>query len=987
MSDNEEEKIIKNLHKNENLYEQDEQKKKKENPKQQYSNKYNKTYNYKKNENNEDEEEEEDEEEIDKKEEKGEKEEYIKDKSNYKANNYKEEKKSKMINKEKSIGKVKKSEDIIPHFMKHNEDSKRRYSLFENFSKRQKYFKSEYKLKYLDVNKEKMWRIMDKYLPRDQNFIQESILKHVEYTLGKNHFEINNEYLYYGTSLSIRDRLLEQWNDTELFISINNPKKIYYMSIEFLLGRLLQNALVCLDLEKKYKDALFDLGIKIEELYEEEYDPALGNGGLGRLAACYIDSLCTLNYPAYGYGIRYDYGIFKQVIENCEQKEFPDYWLAKGNPWEIMRVDTKYKIRFYGYCKDIMINGKKVRKWAGGEEILAIAYDTAIPGYQTYNCNTLRLWKSFPSEEFDFDMFNKGEFNSSVSDKNSANFITSVLYPNDNSLSGKELRLKQEYFFCSATIQDIIYKFKKYKYPWKDFPKYNCIQLNDTHPALAIAELLRILIDEYYLDYKDAFNIVKKSFNYTNHTVLPEALEKWGVDIFRKILPRHLELIYLMNYVFLEEIKVKYPNDNNKLSKLSIIEESTPKQIRMANLCIIASNKINGVAKIHSNLIRKNLFNDFYELWPDKFTNVTNGVTPRRWIHCAFPELSKLLTEYNEGKSDWLGELDLLMDLPKKLELNGQEKEFIKKYKNAKLSAKLKLKKFVKKNCGINIDENFMFDVMVKRIHEYKRQFLNCLYCIYKYLTIKKMTLEEKKKLNKRVTFFGGKSAPGYVLAKNIIKLINMVGKTINNDKDVSPFFKVIFLPDYKVSTAQIIIPAADISQHISTAGMEASGTSCMKFVMTGSIILGTRDGANIEIGEEIGEDNIFFFGKKVEQVGKIREELKNGKRNYIDPKLQECFDAIYKNKFGDTSFMHDYLNGLANGGDYYCTCHDFEDYVKAQEKVDKEYQNKEKWTKKCIQNICNMGFFSSDRCVQNYANNIWKITPIEVPRPTFNDE
>jgi starch phosphorylase len=521
-------------------------------------------------------------------------------------------------------------------------------------------------------------------------------------------------------------------------------------------------------------------------------------------------------------------------------------------------------------------------------------------------------------------MFNKGEFYSSINDKNSASFITSVLYPNDNSLSGRELRLKQEYFFCSATIQDIIHKFQKYKYTWKDFPKFNCIQLNDTHPALAITELLRILIDEYYLDYREAFSIVQKSFNYTNHTVLPEALEKWGVDIFRKILPRHLELIFLINYIFLEDTKAKFPKDGNKLSRLSIIEESTPKQIRMANLCIIGSTKVNGVAKIHSNLLRKYLFKDFYELWPEKFTNVTNGVTPRRWVHCAFPELSKLLTEYNDGSPEWLGELDLLIDLPKKLRQNGQEKEFIKKYKNAKLAAKLRLKQFVKKNCKINIDENFMFDVMVKRIHEYKRQFLNCLYCIYKYLTIKKMSLEDKKKLTKRVTFFGGKAAPGYVLAKNIIKLINMVGNTINNDKDVSPFFKVIFLPDYKVSSAQIIIPAADISQHISTAGTEASGTSCMKFVMTGSIILGTRDGANIEIGEEIGDDNIFFFGKTVDEVSKIREELKNGKKNYVDSKLEECFEAIYKNKFGDTSFMHDYLYGLSNGGDYYCTCHDF---------------------------------------------------------------
>ena len=842
--------------------------------------------------------------------------------------------------------------------------------------------KKESKPSFYEINKEKLNLLIPKLFPKDKTSIQKSILSHIEHTLGSSKYDIKNSSLFFSTSSTIKNILLSRMKTTEEFITKKGAKKIHYMSIEFLLGRLLQNSLVCLELENNYKEALFDLGVKLEELYDEEKDPALGNGGLGRLAACYMDSLSTMNYPGYGYGIRYDYGIFRQVIQNFEQKELPDYWLKNGNPWESINLDTKYTIRFYGYCRDSIVNGKKYRKWCGGDEILAIPYDIPIPGFKTYNCNALRLWKSFPIEEFNFDMFNKGDFSSSINDKNSANYITSVLYPNDNSLNGRELRLKQEYFFCSATIQDIIKKYKKLKLPWKDFHKYNCIQLNDTHPTLAIIELLRILMDEYYLDYKDAFKIVKKSFNYTNHTVLPEALEKWGADIFKKILPRHLELIYLVNFVFLEKIKIKYPNNNEKLSKLSIIEESNPKQIRMANLCIISSNKVNGVAKIHSNLIRKKLFNDFYELSPKKFTNVTNGVTPRRWIHCSFPELSNLLTEYNDNKNDWLGELDILMDLPDKLTKSSKKKEFMEKYKKAKLCAKLRLKNYVKKYCDIDIDEHFMFDIMVKRIHEYKRQFLNCLYCVYKYLSIKKMTMEEKMKLNKRVTFFGGKSAPGYILAKNIIKLINIIANKINNDEEVNPYFKMIFIPDYKVSTAEIIIPAADISQHISTAGTEASGTSCMKFVMTGSIILGTSDGANIEIAEEIGENNIFLFGKKVDEVAQIREELKNGKRNYISDNLKECFDALYLNKFGDTNFIHDYLNGLQNGGDYYCTCHDFEEYIKIQEKVDKEYQDKEKWDNICFENICHMGFFSSDRCVQNYANDIWKIKPIEVPKP-----
>ena len=532
----------------------------------------------------------------------------------------------------------------------------------------------ETKSNFFEKNKEKLKLLIPQILPKDKTSIQKSILNHMEHSLGTLNLDIKNDKLFYSTSLSVKNILQSRMNSTEEYIIKNNPKKIHYMSIEFLLGRLLQNSLVCLELEQNYKDALFDLGVKLEELYDEEKDPALGNGGLGRLAACYMDSLSTMNYPGYGYGIRYDYGIFRQVIQNYEQKELPDYWLQKGNPWEIMRLDTQYKVRFYGYCRDSIVNGKKYRKWCGGSEILAIPYDIPIPGFKTYNCNYLRLWKSFPLEEFNFDMFNKGDFSSSINEKNTANYITSVLYPNDTSLNGRELRLKQEYFFCSATIQDIVKKFKKSKLPWKDFHKYNCIQLNDTHPTLAIIELLRILMDDYFLEYKEAFKIVTKSFNYTNHTVLPEALEKWGVDIFQKILPRHLELIYLVNYMFLEEIKIKYPNSNDKLGIFSAIEESTPKQIRMANLCIISSSKVNGVAKIHSNLIRKKLFQDFYEIWPKKFTNVTNGVTPRRWIHCSFPELSNLLTEYNEGKNDWLGDLDILMDLPSKLEKMEKKK-------------------------------------------------------------------------------------------------------------------------------------------------------------------------------------------------------------------------------------------------------------------------------------------------------------------------
>ena len=864
---------------------------------------------------------------------------------------------------------------------------KRRKSLYEGFDEKQELFRPEFRFDETDKSKEIMWGLMDTYLPRDKINIQKSIVKHIEYTLATTRFNVDAHYLFQGTALSVRDRLLEQWNDTQLYIKINNPKKIYYLSIEFLLGRLLQNALVCIDLEKCYKEALNEFGIKIEEVYENENDPALGNGGLGRLAACYIDSMATLNFPAWGYGIRYDYGIFRQVIQNCEQKEFPDYWLTKGNPWEIMRLDTQFKIRFYGYCKDEWRDGKKIRVWNGGEEVVAVAYDTAVPGFNTFNCNTLRLWKSFPSNEFNFEQFNRGEHQSAMAERDQASYITSVLYPNDNSMSGKELRLKQEYFFSSASVQNIVAEFKKYNLSWDEFPKFNCIQLNDTHPTLALVELLRILIDENGVEYNRAFDIVKRTFNYTNHTVLPEALEKWGVDIFEKLLPRHLELIYLINFFFMEDIKKRYPHDYDRMSKLSIIEESMPKKIRMANLCIVSSTKVNGVAKIHSGLLRTDLFKEFYELWPDKFTNVTNGVTPRRWVHCAFPELSKLLTKYNGGRNDWLAEYDLLEEIPDKIKEDGTEKDFMESYRNAKLQAKLRLKDFVKKNCNIDIDETFLFDIMVKRIHEYKRQFMNCLYCIYRYLIIKRMSHDERQKVTKRVTFFGGKAAPGYALAKNVIKLVNMVANVVNNDPDVNPYYKIVFLPDYKVSSAQIIIPAADISQHISTAGMEASGTSCMKFVMTGSIILGTHDGANIEIADKVGEDHIYFFGRKVDEVNKIRNDLRNGKRNYVGSRLKECFDCIYNNRFGNTQFMHDYLNGMINGGDYYLVCHDFYDYLEAQEKIDKDYQDKDSWDRKCVENICHMGFFSSDRSIRDYANDIWNVVAMEVPKPSLTKE
>jgi starch phosphorylase len=860
---------------------------------------------------------------------------------------------------------------------------KRKPSLYKDVDFSDTLYRPEFQIneKFKDRN-EKLWELMSYYIPRDINSIQKSIVNHIEYTLARTRFDLDKSIIYQGTSLSVRDRLLEAWNDTQINIKIKDPKRVSYLSIEFLLGRLLQNALINLDMEAQYKTSLLELGYKLEEVYDKENDPALGNGGLGRLAACYMDSLTTLNIPAWGYGIRYDYGIFKQSIENCEQKELPDYWLTRGNPWEIMRIDVKYKVKFYGQCKDEWKNGKKVRVWEGGDELDAVAFDTVIPGWNTFNCNTLRLWKSFPSEEFDFESFNKGDYSSALEDKDHASYITSVLYPNDSNYAGKELRLKQQYFFCCATIQDIIRRFLRAGLPWSEFPNKNAIQLNDTHPAVSITELLRQLVDIYHLEYEEAFKIISKTFAYTNHTVLPEALEKWSVDLFGKLLPRHLELIYLINHYFLEDVRRKFPNDQDKISRLSFIEEGYPKQIRMANLCIVCSHSVNGVAEIHSNLLKTALFRDFAELYPKRFLNVTNGVTPRRWIHCAFPELSELLTKYNDGQ-DWLAELSLLEGLVKKLEINKEYDTFAKEFCHVKSIAKKRLAQWVKDHTGQDIDDSFLYDVQVKRIHEYKRQLMNALYCVHRYNMIKSMSKSDREKLVKRVTFFGGKAAPGYVVAKNTIKLINMISRTINNDPDVSKYYKIIFLPDYKVSAAQIIIPAADLSQHISTAGTEASGTSNMKFAMTGSLIIGTRDGANIEIAEQIKEDNIFFFGLNVNEVEKFRHDMRNGKKMDVCDRLRAVINTVLSGKFGDIGFFRDYINNIITGNDFYLICRDFDSYIKAQERVDETYKTQDTWIRKCINSITNMGYFSSDRSIQDYCEKIWEVEPLEVMKPT----
>ena len=612
-----------------------------------------------------------------------------------------------------------------------------------------------------------------------------------------------------------------------------------------------------------------------------------------------------------------------------------------------------------------------------------MAYDTPIPGFNTYNTNNLRLWRSRPRNTFDFDKFNSSDYHGAIAERHDAEYITSVLYPNDSTDAGKELRLKQQYFFCSASIYDIIRRYKEtHNDRFQKFADLNKVQLNDTHPAIATIELLRILIDEEMLSFEEAWHVVYNTFSYTNHTVLPEALEKWSVDLIGKLLPRHLELIYLINHIYIQKLKQKYPGDGEKIGRMSLIEEGYPKKVRMAYLSIVCSHTVNGVAALHSQLLKETIFKEFDELYPGKLQNKTNGVTPRRWIHCCNPQLSDLISDRLGDIDEWITSLDNL----KMLVPYAKDKEFQKEFIAIKRENKMRLKAWVKENTGYDIPVDSMYDIQVKRIHEYKRQLMNILYVIYRYLTILDTPEHERaRKFVPRVTMIGGKAAPGYYNAKAFIKLINCVAETINNDSRVGDLLKVIFLPNYNVSSAQIIIPAAEMSQHISTAGTEASGTSNMKFVMNGSLIIGTMDGANVEIAEEIGEENMFIFGERVEGVNRIRKELYEGKRGYVGKRLQRVFDAIFNGMFGDTSMVHGILGSLIDGGDFYITCFDFYSYIDAQEKADETYRNYEKWTEMCILGVARSGKFSSDRTIHEYCEQIWDIQPVPVPHPSTN--
>ncbi|KAF2077976.1 hypothetical protein CYY_000700 [Polysphondylium violaceum] len=818
----------------------------------------------------------------------------------------------------------------------------------------------------------KLFALKTDFLKNDEDSIQKGILDHVEYTLARTKYNFDSFSAYQGSAYTVRDRLIERWNETQQYYTEKDPKRVYYLSMEFLMGRSLQNAIYNMGLKDEYHSALLELGFELEDLYEEEKDAALGNGGLGRLASCFMDSLATLKYPAWGYGLRYNYGMFEQGIYDGYQTEVPDYWLVAGNPWEIERLDVQYTVRFYGHVTERKSSEGNKFDWEGGELVQAIAYDAPIPGYATTNTNNIRLWSSKPHKEFDLDAFNGGNYLSAVEAKQRSENITSVLYPNDNTYSGKELRLKQQYFFVAATLCDIIRRFKKNHSNWADFPNKVAIQLNDTHPTIGIVELFRKLIDEEHIQWDEAWQIVTKTYAYTNHTILPEALEMWPVSLIENLLPRHMQLIYGINHRFLLQVTQKWPGDIGKMRSLSIIQEGDEKKVRMAHLAIVGSHCVNGVAAMHSELVRNAVFPDFAALWPNKFQNKTNGVTPRRWIQQANPGLSSILNKWLKTDK-WVTQLECVKDL--KQHINNPE--LIEEWKSVKQFNKERLADFIHKTCGIQVNTNALFDVHIKRIHEYKRQLLNILGVIYRYLSIKKMSPKDRANVVSRVVVFAGKAAPGYVMAKRHIKLINSVAEVINNDKEVDQYLKVVFIPNYNVSIAQVIVPASDINQQISTAGTEASGTSNMKFTMNGSLIIGTLDGANVEIAEEVGQENMFIFGLRTHEIAGAREKMRQ-KEVVIDSRLQEVFLNIELGTFGPPEIFKPILDSLMYN-DFYLTMQDFPLYLDAQAEVDALWKTQDAWIRKSIINTSSTYFFSSDRAMKEYAEEIWNIEPCEV--------
>ncbi|AKA38846.1 glycogen phosphorylase [Yersinia ruckeri] len=772
-----------------------------------------------------------------------------------------------------------------------------------------------------------------------------------------------------ATLFAVRDRMVERWLRSNRAQLSQDVRQVYYLSMEFLLGRTLSNALLSMGIYNDIEVALDEMGIDLSELLAEESDPGLGNGGLGRLAACFLDSLATLALPGRGYGIRYEYGMFSQKIVNGQQAESPDNWLEYGNAWEFPRHNTRYKVRFGGRVQQ---EGAKIR-WLETEEILACAYDQIIPGFDTDATNTLRLWSARASNEINLGKFNQGDYFAAVEDKNHSENVSRVLYPDDSTYSGRELRLRQEYFLVSATVQDILARHWALHHTFDNLADKIAIHLNDTHPVLSIPELMRLLIDEHKFTWIKAWGMVEKIFSYTNHTLMTEALETWPIDMIGRILPRHLQIIFDINDYFLKQVQELFPSDNELLSRVSIIDESHGRRVRMAWLAVVVSHKVNGVSALHSELMVQSLFADFARIFPDRFCNKTNGVTPRRWLGLANRPLAAVLDD--SIGHNWRTDLSQLSDIKPNIDYPS----FLLAIQKAKLENKKRLAIYIAKNLNIVLNPEALFDVQIKRIHEYKRQLLNVLHVITRY---NRILQDPDANWVGRVVIFAGKAASAYYNAKQIIRLINDVAKVINNDERINNLLKVVFIPNYGVSLAQIIIPAADLSEQISLAGTEASGTSNMKFALNGALTIGTLDGANVEIREHVGEDNIFIFGNTAEQVEDLRSNGYNPRKYYDeDPELHQALTQMATGTFSpeEPNRYTGLFDSLVNLGDHYQLLADYRSYIDTQDKVDELYQQPDEWARRTVLNIANMGYFSSDRTIQEYADDIWHIKPIKL--------
>jgi starch phosphorylase len=792
--------------------------------------------------------------------------------------------------------------------------------------------------------------------------------------LGRDRHCRSTHYPYQALALALRDRLMERWRRTRYAYEEQDAKHAYYLSLEFLMGRTLNNALLNLGLGEAADTALHRLGLDLEEMIDVENDAGLGNGGLGRLAACFLDSCATLQLPVMGYGIRYEYGMFRQRIENGRQAEEPDHWLREGNPWELERPEHTRRIQYGGRTEVYPgADNRQHVRWLDTHDVLAVPFDIPIPGYHNDTVNVLRLWSAAATDEFDLGEFNAGSYPESVAAKNAAENITMVLYPNDSSENGKELRLRQQYFLASASLQDVLERWEHHHgHDFSGFAEKNCFQLNDTHPSCAVPELMRLLVDEHGLEWDPAWDITRRTMAYTNHTLLPEALEKWPVRLFGQLLPRILEIIHEINARFLVEVARRWPGDGERLARMSLIEEGHDPQVRMAYLAIVGSYSVNGVAELHSDLLKKGLFRDFFELWPGKFNNKTNGVTQRRWLASANPSLAKLLDgTIGDG---WVTRLDELKGLAR----HADDAAFRARWHAVKHANKARLADLVKRDCKVSFNPEALFDVQVKRIHEYKRQLLNILHVIHLYTRIKH---GEVTGWTPRCVLIGGKAAPGYFMAKRIISLVCKVAEMVNGDEQVGDRLKVAFLPNYRVSAMEIIAPGTDLSEQISTAGKEASGTGNMKFMMNGAVTIGTLDGANIEIREEVGEDNFFLFGLTAEEVEATRANYDPNAIIEADKDLKRVMGLLESGHFNhlEPGLFDPIVQAVRSPHDPWLVAADFRAFVDAQERAAKAYLDREAWTRMSILNTASSGKFSTDRTMEEYNAEIWKLTPVKV--------